>query len=1162
MDEELHIDWEIEGSKVRKDIRGQVYYKSTDGKYYDPGTDPEAPTKEPLTVGKAGKVLPNDNDKNVTHDKTEGAIMVITDSSGTARVIYQTEDGQLYYKAGDKYYSVMETIMTPGVDGFNPKYPADPDNPQANEDKPYETAFDIMVDEYTAPETGQVVTVYYYRNDKDDDGNAHYYVYAPEDPAKNGKPYSPKNPGSEDHTKFDVGTFNNKSRMSNITIKKQAVDKDENVITDGSRSGVFDYIIKFTNSSGAATDFDFKEKDYQFSPAKVTPSGGDFEKLDTGTYKFSLDAGQELKIYKVPLNTTYTISEPLSDESGEEMNLNGWEFVKIEGYEDYNESSHSKPTKKQTITDSRSVKKKIITDADDRFYEHTFSNRFTEYLVDKTERAKSTGTQSFAFAEKVELTGLNPNAEFSYGWMNEAESQFSKGTANDEGSATVNVTFNLKHKEDIALVVPQGAKVTVTETMVSDYITEVNKNSEAKEEKNTITENNIKDQDRITFHFTNTKVDPIEVEIPAEKILKGRPWKDSDEFAAALTLTSGDTTSPMPTEGIKEKDDKKYAEIIINNQDTPVKDDNQRVIGYKDNFGAITYKFDDLKDDEGQRVKEKTFKYHVRELEASETEIPPIPGVTYDTMPYNVEVTVKYDDTTDPNNPKLTYTIKYTDEHGSKVDLPNFTNTYDAEHTIYKMEAVKDYHDSTNGGEITLSGGEFEFVLKPIGEYADIAPMPKGTKGTGANRTYTKANEDDGDIQFEHEDDPDDGLKFDYHELLNAGVSDVKLHSAEGVDFEYEMYEVIPKNAVNNNDGTWIIEDRVNGIKYTYDGIHHTRKITVRVRTVTPDPPAIPYDELYIEGHGDDHKIDFYIDKDGKEKPASSIPGYDPSSRHFKEYGDDFGAPIFLNYYEETPGEIEGDETYGLKNQKQKGSPTYNVIPKNPVDKSTLKLVKPDKPGATISSDGKVVTIPGEGTYTLNSDGTITYEPATDYVGNPTPITVTGKDTRGNDVTGTYTPHVIDPTESATVKRTIKFTYEKKNGKKVTDSIVQVGTITRHALEVDPKTGQVTKWGPWSSYTFPAVKNPDKEAGEGWATKDIAAEMTVNGPGEVPDVYVIYHKTKTKDKDKDKDCPDCENGSGGAKTGDETNIALWIGLLAAAIISIVAVIIRRRRRDA
>ena len=550
----------------------------------------------------------------------------------------------------------------------------------------------------------------------------------------------------------------------------------------------------------------------------------------------------------------------------------------------------------------------------------------------------------------------------------------------------------------------------------------------------------------------NKKIKPVDVTITAQKILQGRPWKDSDKFAAALILTGGDPNTPMPADK-KTKDDLIYSEITIDNTGTPVTKEGETV-GYKTNFGAITYNRSDLKNDAGDLVDEKTFTYNVRELEPSETSVPSIPGVTYDAAPAEARVTVKLDNT-DPNDPKLTATVKYYDEEGNELTLPEFTNKYDAKQTIYKMEAVKDYHDVNKEQEVPLTGGEFNFVLKPIGEHAAIAPMPEDTSGTGANRTYTKANENDGDIQFEHEKDKEDGLVFNYQALLQAGISDDDLHSAEGVDFEYEMYEVIPDKAVNNNDGTWIIDDKVNGIKYTYDGIHHTRKITVKVRTVTPTTGA-PYDELYVEGHKDDHNVDFYIDKDGNEKPATDIPGYDPDSRHFKPDAEDLGAPIFLNYFKELPGEIKGDETYGLKNKKQTGEPKYDVYPGNPVDVSTLTLVKPEKEGSTISDDGKVVTIPGEGKYTLKSNGKIDFEPEKNYVGDPTPVTVKGTDTRGNEVTGTYTPHVIDPTEKKTATRTVHFKYENKNGKKVTTDVKQTVTLTRKATKVDPKTGEVT----------------------------------------------------------------------------------------------------------
>ena len=782
--------------------------------------------------------------------------------------------------------------------------------------------------------------------------------------------------------------------------------------------------------------------------------------------------------------------------------------------------------------------------------------------------------------------------------------------------------------------------------------------------------------------FNNIEVEPVNLKIPVEKILRGRPWKDDDNFAAALTLVATDTTTPMP-EGTTTKDDLRYSEITINSQDTPGTTEGGRVIGYKDEFGEITYTIDDLLDGSGSGVTEKTFKYDVRELQPdSETSVPRIPGVTYDAKPDKVEVTVKLD-TTDPAKPKLTSTVSYKDEDGETIQIPNFTNTYDAEQTIYKMEAVKDYHDVNKNQPVPLTGGEFSFILKPIGKYADIAPMPKGTSGTGAARKYVKENEDDGDIQFEVESDPEDGLVFNYQALLEAGISDEALHSDAGVDFEYEMYEVIPDGAVNNDNGTWSLVDD-DGIETIYDGIHHTRMITVRVRTNdndTPSDPSDDFDELYIVGHKDTHEADFFFDKNGEKKDANeeNIPGYDPKRNHFKPDAEDLGAPIFLNYRFEqsfgiiniakiwddandqdkirpkditisteadakevkvddvvikgkewtgavkklpvykfnvetlgldkitytvkekavagyttsydpepakfrfdrahdyrvdlkisnkhTPGKgaAEGDETWGLKGKPQTGKPNYEVNPKNPV--TPEKLIKPNVPGAKISDDGKTVTIPGEGKYILNSDGTITFTPEKDFVGDPTPIDVECKDKQGNTVTATYTPHVIDPTEEVEVKRIIKFTYERKDGKPVTDSLTQTGTITRKALEVDPKTGKVTKWGPWSTYTFPAVKNPDKEAGPEWSTKDIAGELTVSGPQkEVPIEYIIYHKKSEPSPEPDPDNPDKPDNPDNPKTshksvgtGDENLMRVWMGVILSSIL-IMAAVIRLRRR--
>lgn len=401
------------------------------------------------------------------------------------------------------------------------------------------------------------------------------------------------------------------------------------------------------------------------------------------------------------------------------------------------------------------------------------------------------------------------------------------------------------------------------------------------------------------INFKNTKIEPLEVELPVEKILKGRTWKDTDEFAIALIIEPGSPDTPMPADTITGKDDLEYSQVIISSEDDPIKEED-KIIGYKDSFGAIEYKLSDV----------GTYKYIVRELTPAESGLVSIPGVTYDeTSRYTLEVEIGLDKD-DPNDIKLTKKITIKDRQGNISIDPRFTNTYNAKQTIYKMEAVKDYHDNNIDKPIQLSDNDFTFALKPIGDNAAIAPMPKDTEGTGAERIFYTGNEEDGDIEFENPDNTEDGLVFNYQALLEAGVDDEDLHSDEGVDFEYEMYEVIPElqegeTLVNNNDGTWSIINKNKGEEIIYDGIHHTRKITVKVRTNnndTPDDTSDDFDELYIEGHKDDHIADFYYDKDGTRKDANSenIPGYNPKDRHFKvDAEDDLGAPIFLNYYNE-----------------------------------------------------------------------------------------------------------------------------------------------------------------------------------------------------------------------------------------------------------------------
>ena len=1226
---------------VREDIHGVEYY----GTYKDPTSGNEIEVKD-------GTFNPNANDKIVYINKT----------SSTGETIYKHANGQEYFFKGGKYYDATDEskVLTEKSAGDVDPLSSD------SKSKISEVQTKEVRETYTGKgypvKTDQHGVDYYYNETT---GNYHTRygtlleietgIFEPSasNPAltttrdiwvdnagtrfyKNeGKyfkesddtPFNKLSEGTLDTSEvIEVGDFKNIVKTSSITIKKE---------TEGGKAGKFIFNVEFDST------FEPKYVSYEAASTATWKQ----VKTSPNTWEFTVEDGQELTIHEVPFYVTYKITEPNSG-------AKGWELVSIDG-----------------DTSKTFVEKKITKDTSEAGnedeYTHTFKNRLTEVIVDKYERRATTGTQNFAFT--VDLSGLTPTAEYTFGWLNETEQKFFSGTSDGDGKISSAFTFTLKDEEDIALVVPNGSDVKVTETAIDGYVTEVQNGDGAKVEARSITATSVSDSPRTMLHFINTKIDPVKVKIPVQKILKGRSWTDADAFGAALIISTGDVGTPMPAV-VKTKNDIKFSEAVINNQGEEVKE-GTKVVGYKTNFGEITY---------DETMVGEVYTYTIRELTPTEDDIDnPIPGVTYDTTEYIATVEISLDDS-DEKHPKLvaTVTIK---KGGEVVSISNFTNIYDPNQTIYKMEAVKDYHDVGKDQGITLQGGEFKFALKPIGDYAAIAPMPKGATGTGVDRIFITENEAlDGDIEFEDPTDPDDGLVFNYQALIDAGISDEDLHTDEGVDFEYEMYELIPgtpegiangltltsnERLVNNDNGTWsIIGDDTETV---YDGIHHTRKITVKVII----DPATNNPVLDVEGHSDDHKEDFFINSKGEEQAISSVPEYIRDKHHFKPSTDDAGAPIFLNYYfdqkyaplkivkvwedaddqdklrpetitvdilsdegdfkmegveitgdawtktieklpvyefdlgthslkeitysvkeknvpagytvtyakatgitldpdateaytvtitnKHTPGEgaADGDETYGLKGEPQTGTPKYDVNPKNPV--TPTSLVKPDVTGSTISDDGKTVTIPGEGKYVLNDDGTVTFTPEPDFVGDPTPIDIACIDKQGNPATATYTPHVIDPTDEQEVSRTINFTYETKDGKQVTNSLTQTGTLTRKALKVDPKTGEVTEWGPWLPYTFPAVKNPDEEAGPEWATQDIAGELTVTGPGAVEDVYIIYHKkSEPTPAPTPTPAPQEPVAPSATPTGDRNDMLPWIALFVSTMLLAIALKIR------
>ena len=80
-----------------------------------------------------------------------------------------------------------------------------------------------------------------------------------------------------------------------------------------------------------------------------------------------------------------------------------------------------------------------------------------------------------------------------------------------------------------------------------------------------------------------------------------------------------------------------------------------------------------------------------------------------------------------------------------------------------------------------------------------------------------------------------------------------------------------------------------------------------------------------------------------------------------------------------------------------------------PIFEAGNPLVPIDSSVRPVFEDGTTEkTIPGEGTYTLSEDGTVTFTPDANFVGQATSVTVVRKDTNGTSVSATYTPTVVD----------------------------------------------------------------------------------------------------------------------------------------------------------
>ena len=141
---------------------------------------------------------------------------------------------------------------------------------------------------------------------------------------------------------------------------------------------------------------------------------------------------------------------------------------------------------------------------------------------------------------------------------------------------------------------------------------------------------------------------------------------------------------------------------------------------------------------------------------------------------------------------------------------------------------------------------------------------------------------------------------------------------------------------------------------------------------------------------------------------------------------DENGTPVTAKYIPTVLGKTttENVVSEGAKGQPQSNTPVF----KGDVDTTVAPTFKD---GSTTKE------VPGEGTYTIDKDGKVTFTPEPNFVGKATPVEVVRKDKNGKTIKASYTPTVRSDTKFVVVGKDGKETelIPSKDGKNPSETI-------------------------------------------------------------------------------------------------------------------------------
>ena len=201
-----------------------------------------------------------------------------------------------------------------------------------------------------------------------------------------------------------------------------------------------------------------------------------------------------------------------------------------------------------------------------------------------------------------------------------------------------------------------------------------------------------------------------------------------------------------------------------------------------------------------------------------------------------------------------------------------------------------------------------------------------------------------------------------------------------------------------------------------------TTKVNGKTVTVPIDEKVAPtFDdgttEKKVPGEGT-----YTIDKNGKVTFTPEKDFVGKAKGVTVKRVDENGTPVTATY---TPTVLGKATTENVVSEGAKGQPQSNT----PVFKGDV-----DTTVAPTFKDGSTTKeVPGEGTYTIDKDGKVTFTPEPNFVGKATPVEVVRKDKNGKTIKASYTPTVRPDT--VFVDKNGKELVPSKDGKNPSETI-------------------------------------------------------------------------------------------------------------------------------